>query len=330
MVQSTSFVPDFPTSEVSDWLPPGKRAAVCFTVDDIHPRSPEIFVGHDRTSGALGHLHWLLERHDQLRITLFTTPDWRQVSPFPSRPWLARIPMLRDRVQPFQTLPPETMCLRCHPRFVQQLKEMPRTEIGMHGLHHVHLGRGTPVEFAGLSESECRRMLRDAVAIFTDAGLDYVPGMTPPGWELSENLARAMIDVGLQFVASARDIRTPVSPRALAEMSGLRNVSLIYPQFICGSSLVHLTTNFQATSPIDRAFEIVECGGLIAVKAHSLKHVPGHTALDGLDELYRNYLDVVFTKLAETYGATLWWTSMSEIAARCMNGRVAVPVELRA
>jgi hypothetical protein len=55
--------------------------------------------------------------------------------------------------------------------------------------------------------------------------------------------------------------------------------------------------------------------GLLAIKAHIVKNACGHIALDGLDELYRNYLDLVFSELERRYGESLWWTSMAEIAS---------------
>jgi hypothetical protein len=62
------------------WLPDGKRAAVCFSIDDIHPgRSADDYDGGgDLDAGALGHVRRLLERHPRLWVTLFTTPDWRE------------------------------------------------------------------------------------------------------------------------------------------------------------------------------------------------------------------------------------------------------------
>jgi len=56
-------------------------------------------------------------------------------------------------------------------------------------------------------------------------------------------------------------------------MSGLKGVSLIYPELICGGQLLHLTSNFQATSPVDRAVAIIKNGGLLAIKAHAMKTV---------------------------------------------------------
>ena len=304
------------------WLPEGKRAAVCFSVDDVHPGmernggKPDPAVDRD----SLGHLRWLLERHPQLCATLFTTADWRELSPLPTRRLLARIPYLRERFFLTEILPAGSLRLSNHPEFVQFLKQLPQIEIGLHGLHHVQRGPRIPVEFQKSSAPECKRDLQEMIAIFEEAELDFAAAMNPPGWEMTESLAQAMIAVGIKSVSSARDIRTTVSRTATTNMSGLKGVSLIYPERINSGQLLHITTNFQATSTLDRALEIIENGGLLAIKAHAVKTVMGYTALDGLDELYRNYLDLIFTRLESMYGDSLWWTSIGEVTDRCMAG----------
>src|SRR5262245_26481137 len=126
---------------IPDWLPPGKLAAVCFTVDDVHPGTSADHYdgGGDLGDGALGLLTNLLERHSQLRLTLFTTADWREISPTPSRV-LAKIPVLRERMYLSRILPAGSRRIDRHPEFIAYLQAMPRTEIGMHGLHHIHPG----------------------------------------------------------------------------------------------------------------------------------------------------------------------------------------------
>jgi predicted deacetylase len=256
-----------------------------------------------------------------LRPTLFTTADWLEISPLPTRRLLARIPYVRERFFLAELHPVGTMRLSNHPEFVQSLKQLPRVDVGLHGLHHVQRGRHIPIEFQKQGAEQCKRALLEALAIFDEAGLKYTPVMSPPGWEMTEHLASAMIEVGIKAVSSARDIRTPVSTAATTNMSGLKGVSLIYPESICQGRLIHVTSNFQATSTVTRAFEIVEQGGLLSIKAHAAKHHHGHTALDGMDELYRNYLDMLFTRLDERYGDTLWWTSIGEIADRYLESR---------
>lgn len=299
------------------WLPQGKKAAVCFTIDDIHPaKSTDTYeAGGDLEKGALGHVQWLAERHPQLRTTLFVTADWREIAPHVTRPLLAKIPVLRDAVYLTEIHPKGTMRLGRHPEFVQYLKSMPGVDVALHGLHHIHKGRQIPAEFLDRGPAECDAMIGEMTAIFREAGLPFSAGMCPPAWAFSDALGAAMVKHGLKFVASTRDIKTPIAADAVTAMSGLQGVSLIYPERIYGGKLLHFTSNFQATSPVARSFEIVENGGLLAVKAHIIKNCCGHVALDGMDEAYREYLHVVFSELEAEYGESLWWTSMAEITA---------------
>lgn len=301
--------------KATDWLPPGKRAAVCFTIDDIHPgRTRDGYDGGGELGeGALGLVHRLLERHPRLQVTLFTTPDWRETTPKPTSP-LRHVPWVRDRVYLAPMHKPGTMRLSRHPKFVSYLKSLPRTEIGLHGLHHVHVGPTVLVEFQEQSHQTCVAMLRESMRLFEEAGLPFVRGMTPPGWNAPPGLISAMAELGFDFLASARDIKTPISRDARCEMSGLRGVSMTGPEWIADGRLVHVPANFQATSTLERAVELVECGGLVSIKAHIVKNAHGHIALDGVDPAYMNYLDLVLTRLEDGYGDALWWPTMGEIA----------------
>lgn len=301
---------------IRDWLPPGKRAAICFTIDDVHPgRSSDHYDGGgDLGKGALGLVAELLERHPQLHVTLFTTADWREISPTPSRT-LARIPVLRDRMFLSRVLPEGSRAIDRHPEFVAYVKGLPRTEVALHGLHHIHKGPLLHVEFQDDPIDEHRRKLRRMLEIFDASGLAYVRGMCPPGWNAPPDLLRAMAELDFEFVASARDIKTPIAADAVTNMSGLKGCSLIYPTRLA-SGLVHVTANFQATSRWERAAAIVEHGGLLSVKGHIIKDALGYIALDGIDPVYCNLLDMLFSRLEHDYGDSLWWTTPGEVAAR--------------
>ena len=52
---------------------------------------------------------------------------------------------------------------------------------------------------------------------------------------------------------------------------------------------------------------------MFSIKAHIIKTAMGHVSLDGVDQIYMNYLDVLLTSLEQEYGDDLWWTSMGEI-----------------
>jgi hypothetical protein len=296
------------------WFRPGKSAAVVMSIDDVFPgTSQSVYeAGGDLESGALGRLSWLLERHQQLQLTLFVTPDWRRISPVADRVW-RHVPWLRERVYLARVLPKGTMDIRNHPEFVAFLNSMPRTEIAIHGLHHINQGHSVSVEFQQHDRSTCADMLAEAIRIFEESGLRYVRGLQPPGWNCGIALQQACRDVGIEWVASARDIQTPVSKDAKTAMSGLSGVSMLFPERIA-PNLLHISTNFQATSTPERAFDILDAGGILSIKAHITKYVPGHTHLDGVDDLYMNYLDRLFGDIEQRYGDAIDWTTLDRLA----------------
>ena len=316
----------------ADWLPAGKQGAVCFSVDDVHPAtsSDEYEAGGDLARGALGRLERLLDRHPQLRATLFVTPDWRLQHLAPTRRWLTRIPGIRDLVHWAPIRRQGHFRVDRFPAFVAYLNGMHNIEVAVHGFTHTHPGERMAVEFQRQNRRECSALLRAATAIFDAGGLRHVPGFQAPAWNAPPALCEALCDEGFRFLCSARDLRTAVGAGARTVMSGLAGASLIAPTWIMASgadretgrrpherALVHITTNFQATSTIERALEIIDAGGLLSIKAHIFKSGGGITMADGLDHAYINYLDLLCRELDRRYGGRLWWTSLSEVADRC-------------
>lgn len=297
------------------WLPAGRSAAVCLSIDDVHPDAAADggTIG-DNAREALDHLGWLLSRHPQLHATLFVTPDWRVKSDDASDAQPSCAQAGYDR----RLWPIGTLRIDRHPAFVELLRSLPRTDIGLHGLHHVSRGARPVVEFADRSPRACARMLCTARRIMARAGLHCVAGLTPPGWEAPNALLDAMGDLGFEFIASARDLDTPITPTAHALGSGMRDVSLIAPDLLDAGGLVHLPTNFQATSDEARAFSVLDAGGLLSIKAHMLSRFGSYVALDGLTRAYVEALDRLFTRIEDRYGNRVWWTRMADVAAHVL------------
>lgn len=301
-----------------DWLPGETIGAVCLSVDDLHPT-----VDAEAATSVIARLRALLDRHRQLKATLFVTPDWRPVQLVRSR-LLSRVPVVSRRVYHVDLHPHGLLRLDRHPAFVAQLKSLPRTEVAPHGLHHVHPGPRLAVEFQKQTRAECLRAVRRSLQIFESASVPVSRGFCPPGWNLPPPLLAALDELDFDYVAAARDIHTTIDRDAVNAMSGLRHVSIVRPELIGSGRLVHVPVNFQATSPRERAYQIIESGGLLSIKAHAFKRDGGYTLLDGLDDDYCRYLDDTFAELQRRYGAALWWTSMSEIAA-VFRRRLATP-----
>lgn len=299
------------------WLPPGKSCAICLSIDDVHPaRTADGFeAGGDLADGMLGHVLRLLERCPELKATLCVTPDWRARFPYPTRPLLSSIPPLSSFFYLSPRWPEATMRLDRHPEFAAFLAALPRTEIIPHGLHHIQRGRNGPAEFERASYRQCTAALARAAEIMAAAGLKPAAGHSPPGWTAPPALRRAMRDSGLLFVASARDIHTPVCPNAVTAMSGMAGQPLIFPG-LTDEGIAHIPANFQATSGFDRALAILAAGGLLSVKAHAVKQVGTYVALDGLDDDYAGRLAELFACCRDRFGDGIWWATMGEIAER--------------
>ena len=210
------------------WLPAGRTAAVTFSIDDVHPgRSTDAY----EAGGDLGAGPWdTLPGCSSATLDFGSRSSRRRTGGSSRRSRLAgcwpasRVCAIGSCSHPRS--PPGTMRLDRHPDFVDYLRDLPRTEIGLHGLHHINRGARIPVEFLGRSQAECTAMLGRGLEIFEAAGLPRPRGMSPPGWAIDEDLAAAMIALGLEYVASARDLITPVSGDATTAMSGLHGVSL--------------------------------------------------------------------------------------------------------
>ncbi|MGJ8665820.1 MAG: DUF2334 domain-containing protein [Patiriisocius sp.] len=299
-----------------NWKPQNKKAAICFTIDDIHPaKSSDAYeAGGDLEKGALGLVMELLNRHPKLKVTLFTTANWREISGTPTRKLLASIPFLRDKFYLAKRWPIDKMNLENHPEFVTFLNTMERAEIAYHGLYHVHKGMKIPVEFQNQTKEEFQEIVTEMVRIFDSAGVNVVKGICPPGWNAPPQLLEVLKEQNFNFVASARDIFTPITSDATNAMSGLMDVPLLYPSKVANGGITHIPSNFQATSRIERARAILDNGGLLSIKAHMVKTAFGIVALDGVDDIYINYLDALLTVIENEYGDDIWWTSMGEIS----------------
>lgn len=299
-----------------NWKPADKKAAVCFSIDDIHPgTSKDLYeAGGDMENGALGDVEWLLKRHPELSVSLFTTADWRETHPFPTKKLLAKIPNLRDKFYLAPILPKGTMDLRHHPEFIAYLNANPQFEIAYHGLYHVHKGLKIPVEFQNQTQAEFSKIITEMMLIYNEAKVSHVKGICPPGWNAPPELMSVLVEKNFDFINSSRDVFTPISEEATCNMSGLKGTSLLYPCLVANNKLIHFPVNFQANSTIERAIAILENGGLLSIKAHIIKQMHTYVAIDGVNQLYMNYIDVLLREIKSRYGDSVWITSMGKMS----------------
>jgi Uncharacterized protein conserved in bacteria (DUF2334) len=244
------------------------------------------------------------------------TPSWRLNSPIITRSILSKIPFVRNYIYWSPIRDKSAMRLDRHPGFVSYLRSLERVEIAVHGLYHCRRGPHIAAEYMGAGTYSCITSVRKSLRIFSDAQLPFVRGFCPPCWTYPPQLESALVTHKFDFVASARDLVSAIDFDTVTQMSGLNGVSLIFPQMIADGRLVHITTNFQATSSDERALKILELGGLLSIKAHAIKNMGGHIMLDGLDDHYVERLAKLLSMVRERWGSSIWWTSMAQVANR--------------
>ncbi|MBM3946038.1 MAG: hypothetical protein FJ315_01390 [SAR202 cluster bacterium] len=301
---------------------PGRKlASVVMSFDDLHPGTSEAGYdgGGDLDRGVLGWLSQLLRLHPSLKVVLFTVPAWREKEPAPN-PVLKRVPFLRDAVYLGGAWGESTWRLDRHKAFCDYVQAMPRVELAVHGLHHVVRGRRGINEFSGADQSECRRKILRAEHILTVSGLNWVRGFSPPNWNAPPPLLDALAGLGYEFLASSRDIWTDIAPGVETNGSGLRGVPLLHPCLLPGRPLVHIPSNWSATSSLERAYRIIDTGGMLAIKGHMVKRTKQYSAVDGLDEQYFSHLHALLSGLESRFGDSLWWATMGEVARWLKSG----------
>jgi hypothetical protein len=172
-----------------------KRSVFVVGVDDVHPESSSVGwdCGGDLEQGALGLISNFLNRHPQVKIPLFVTPNWRMpaIEEFSSlkrkiamldksvfRSCIKRVLIRRLK---FNAYPIVSERYRDWCRYLEGFVSQGRIGIGVHGLYHFQNGLPFSAEFEHLDRERARKRLRQAKSLFAEANLTYERGFAPLG-----------------------------------------------------------------------------------------------------------------------------------------------------
>ncbi|MBI4374661.1 MAG: DUF2334 domain-containing protein [Deltaproteobacteria bacterium] len=190
-------------------------------LDDFHPQTDEDGdFGGDLKNGNFGYLANLWNEFPQLKITLFTTPNWID-SPFTRSPihyvvrrWLGRRPVVSPRTgEPFRLDKHSEWCAK-----VRGLVEAGRLEIAVHGYNHYNPNLSVHgQEFVGLDYEESKKRVLAAEEVFRAAGLPFVRIFRPPGWGVSKGMLLALKDFGYRVAFSPSHERKAPSNYSIKE-----------------------------------------------------------------------------------------------------------------
>jgi peptidoglycan/xylan/chitin deacetylase (PgdA/CDA1 family) len=295
--------------------PYGNVAALSIGIDDVHPESsldPEkVDFGGDMDYGNFRYLNELISEMNQIKITLFVTPNWIARPDWPSGK-LSFLRLLFRRVHsyPINTFKIDHEKYKSWCTWLANKVLTGKFEVALHGLYHYNpISRFTSQEFSGESLKGCLQKLDEAEKILDNAKIPYVKGLRPPGWGITKELLEALIKKRYLFLAGSSDFKTRISPEAKSNGAGLRGTSLLYPN-LYRRSLVLLTANCYANQ-VQRALQIASAEGLILL--HS--HIAGKTF--GLNYVSLKFVEGVkkiIRAVTSKFGNAIWFASLGEIA----------------
>lgn len=253
--------------------------------DDFHPQN-------DRWGdfGGLGgnvqkRIEELLNSFTDLKITMFTTPNWID------RPFLFSkyFYYLRFFLKIFPVVKPlagEPFNLLKHPDWCDWVRKKvleDRLEIAVHGYNHHNSHRVIHgQEFFDLESQNLEKKISLAEKLFDEAKIPFVKGFRPPGWGMSSCLISILLKRNYKFAGLF-----PSSYR-LSKVGDLDGLKII-PQ------------NYSINEPVSVALEQAEKTGVVFAKGHLAVNYGKEKMPNGLSEDNFNNLLSVISTLKESY-----------------------------
>lgn len=275
---------------------------VSIGIDDFHPESSKngYDCGGDMKAGSFAFVDELLAVEPDAKATLYVTPDWAY--------------------KPYGRWERGLFDLRAHPAWTEWLKGCcsdGRLELAEHGLFHWRCEWPFGEEFRDTSKDESLRLLRKAREIFSETGLPVSRGFRPPCWAIGKGLVEALGEYDFEFVAASSDVVSDVRPGTTSCQWGLRSVSLLHPEPIGDTAVVNIPANWDPYwSDVERAFHIVEAGGVVAVTSHIQAAYWGETIENGLSRGILDKMIHLFGALRDRYHSSITFLTHSELCRR--------------
>jgi len=189
------------------------------------------------------------------------------------------------------------------------VKELNGFEIADHGLTHFQASRASAAEFEKLSYEQCIEKINKALKLFKKMGINPA-GFAPPGWGVTHNLVKALIDLKFEYIAGCVDDTVEVATDVVANQAGIKNVKAFFTTELNG--IINIPRNWNIhRSTIDRAEKIIKMNGVLGLHSHILDEYLGEKIGNGiteenlknveklLDFIEENSLDVEFKNFSE-------------------------------
>jgi hypothetical protein len=285
------------------------RVLLNVNIDDFAPYYASggmIDLGGRIRNGLTAELKLLLDDFPALRLTLFVIPDLR----------LPRGPLMKE-LQAAILDPRNAEWVEHYRAWSQQ----GRVELAVHGLHHAQTENWLfqqHVEFAFKSANKAKEAIRNAIEIFSRAGLP-ITGFRAPGWGINSDLSLlgAIRESGFAYIAGSS------LDGGLNECR--QRVSDYYPTMITG--VLNLPQNvlldWSRAELLGAVERIIRAKGIVSIK--------GHTRWNGspnqLSGAVLRKLRWLLAAIDDRYGDAIEYATLYQIATLVgeqVNERMAV------
>lgn len=173
--------------------------------DDFHPQTDsDGDFGGDLENGNFKYIRKLLIEFPDLKINMFTTPNWID-TPYKYHHYFYYIRKFLKFKEIVPSLKNEPYRLDKHLIWVRKVNDLinkNKIEIAVHGYYHYNpkeIIHGQ--EFKNLSYEESLKRIILSERLFEKCNLRYVKIFRPPGWGFSEGLLKALRELKYKAIA---------------------------------------------------------------------------------------------------------------------------------
>lgn len=175
-------------------------------LDDLHPEDGS---GLNPSSPPLLYLEKLWEKFPSLKVTLFTTPDWRYLPQKKLTKFFGKFfsysPFYRKLKKPLYRL--DRKRFKDWRKWLREKIKERKVELGAHGLYHTQPQYHYASEFENLNYTECKRRLKEAEKIFNQANIPFTKIFRPPGWLYNGNLPQVLAEMDYKWFAVGDELK---------------------------------------------------------------------------------------------------------------------------
>ncbi len=263
-----------------------KDILVHLNFDDFNPQSDKNGDFGGLGGDNLNKIEELLKEFPNLKITMFTVPNWID-RPYKYHRYLYKA---KELLRIFPVVSPscsEPNLLRKHGDWcslVRKLVAEDRLEIAVHGFFHFNpQSRIHGQEFEGLSESAVRQRIVLAEEEFHHNNIPFIKAFRSPGWGKNIHLTKVLGELGYSVNAY------------------LSSSSKTYQATKESHNLLSLPQNWSIKESAEEAINLADQHGCVFMKGHIAFRYGRETVENGINDKHWGNLREALSRLEQLY-----------------------------